>query len=961
MSYLSDLGTFLKGEREGVTLELDNKLNAIAPYSGYLQVSKKLDNFYFQTSSNFIASMADKNRYVKFLDKVVDTYGPELVTNGDFSNGLNGLAFSGGSCSLVNGSLFCRPNAGLQLNISISLNANMSAGKTYRIEYSVLETTTPYFFISIIQGFQQQKTGRFVQYVTVSNNLASIDMGIGGGNANTYIIIDNISVREIQTINLSNYIPETIVQDEATNGFTLQTSVNAGDYVVVDRIVQTGAETYRAKIDAPIGTSLTNTTYFEVRDSIGVTNQIGVFHKYNVLTNSYEGLSAEILFSDVSKEDLLDNPTWLARNGFSKAGEFCYSKGTYLYLPVSIWQTLNKGAYHPVFNGFGTKALQTYLGNDAWIWYGYESKKLKSLADSYLCATVNSYNGGGSGAILTNSTYNGNQGYNGIQWTNTRPDSKYYDIVYPDQVIDIREYGRILNKWEVDLIRADKEENSVEEVVFTKAYTGVVAIKTYVGGNGYEYAFSSAINPYKEYLGHYTDLKTNGYLVSSSGVIIELSEIRQNYNSSVYSRFDKVDGTVNIGDTVTVVYNDKATIPVLSSNTKLSTDLIGNPTNYPQAMKDRLAEGKGIIGINSLLVDDLGNNLIPDGTSKNYKVSNKSITTFVGIYSTNNGLTYVVDSGMVSEFTYISNARLSWAPATGFLMLINYTSKNNPYIQTTPKAVVEVLPKVKASNSHSIYKGALVGNQVSGKIQVGNGANGYESKVLENFTNVSTYLSSDGLISLATGDTILVVDGHLGDIGMKGVVGTIYKYKASTYYPSIDTNALGYSNTSLYDIVSTWVTIPTHSTIALDNSNSPASKWFEVLEEGNNGVLAGVYGKELIWDFSKDQISDVVVSVPQSTSFYSKGTIYYVTDGRFNGTWECLVDTGAPLSEVAFFEVDDVIYYSNSILPCFKRWDGNGFGDNDTFDQLTNGTKTDLNGNTVRTFHGSIAINGRIK
>lgn len=86
-------------------------------------------------------------------------------------------------------------------------------------------------------------------------------------------------------------------------------------------------------------------------------------------------------------------------------------------------------------------------------------------------------------------------------------------------------------------------------------------------------------------------------------------------------------------------------------------------------------------------------------------------------------------------------------------------------------------------------------------------------------------------------------------------------------------------------------TQPVHGTIALDNANSPASKWFETLEEGNNGVLAGVYGEELV---------------------YNSGTTSFD-------------------------------------------------GDDDTFEQLTNGTITDLNGNKARTFHGSIALNGKVK
>jgi hypothetical protein len=37
------------------------------------------------------------------------------------------------------------------------------------------------------------------------------------------------------------------------------------------------------------------------------------------------------------------------------------------------------------------------------------------------------------------------------------------------------------------------------------------------------------------------------------------------------------------------------------------------------------------------------------------------------------------------------------------------------------------------------------------------------------------------------------------------------------------------------------------------------------------------------------------------------------------------------------------------------------FGDGDDFEQLTNGTDIDLNGNTVKTFHGSNPLNIKMK
>ena len=47
--------------------------------------------------------------------------------------------------------------------------------------------------------------------------------------------IDSLSIKEITTVDMTNYIPEVVVQDQATNGLVVQSSVNAGDYVVVDK------------------------------------------------------------------------------------------------------------------------------------------------------------------------------------------------------------------------------------------------------------------------------------------------------------------------------------------------------------------------------------------------------------------------------------------------------------------------------------------------------------------------------------------------------------------------------------------------------------------------------------------------------------------------------------------------------------------------------------------------------
>ena len=163
-------------------------------------------------------------------------------------------------------------------------------------------------------------------------------------------------------------------------------------------------------------------------------------------------------------------------------------------------------------------------------------------------------------------------------------------------------------------------------------------------------------------------------------------------------------------------------------------------------------------------------------------------------------------------------------------------------------------------------------------VQVGNGSNGLESKVLEELDNNTivyngtSYLFTQGKIYTYAGISNVVQNG------------VSYLYIGNTVTTTMN-NAFDWGKNSAYAVpIGSLNFIPTHTTIALDNANSPASKWFECLEEGNNGVLAGVYGQEVVYG----------------------------------------ADTG-------------------------------------NFVNLSNGTTTDFSNNTVRTFHGAIPLNGKIK
>lgn len=862
------LATEIAGKLNYLNTQDNVAANATLPYSGYTKVSKKLDNFVFQTSSSFLNKVADKNRYVKFGDKIVDTYGPELITNGDFSNGTTGWT----NATVVNSKL-------VKSSLTVT-QALLSPNKTYKLTISI---------DSIVSGFQIRWSNGVYQLITINpkvgfnevyfntdancNGILYIQDGIG-------TVLDNISVREIQTAQFT--VPNvTEIVAESSGITTVQ--VNASDYVIQSKTSPTDhtATTFRAKQTVPIGTALTNSAYFEDRTQIGVTNQQLAYHAYNTLTNSYEGIKVETLFSDVSKDDLLDNSVWMVRNGFSKVSEFLYSKGSYLCLPVGIWQSLNNGAYHPVFNGFGTRGTNDTVLDGTW--YNVNQSIITSLAKTFTNTSIHaSY---GTGHTDTYSPMRGNLIWNGSTNAGCRPDSKFYDIVYPDQFIDVREYAKVLNPYEVELIRTDKEENGVEETTFTYESDSTIGhTNSYV----YIYNLGRSIGEYIYY--HYND-GTN--YIYGKGRIYEIVSTESRIKKDIVFT-NMVQGNYY---TIANVLLTK-TIPVLSSNTKLSTDLIGNPTNYPQIMKDRLASGVGIVGINPLLVGQDGTNYSVGGTL-NPIYSSKLINVFNALY-TDNGTTYVSYAPTVN---FIANT-FGLVYSAPRILLHSYTSKNNPYIQTTPKPVVEVLPKVKASNSHSIYKGALVGNQVAGKIQVGNGSNGYESKVLEDtimmpkiWRHNITSIMSQGF-TLAGIWMVAEISGSSSRFNntlviINSVTAVFHENSMNGWYVGSDGYSIYDNSNNLKSYIQVYVgqkdvvwlgTTPSHSTIALDNSNSPASKWFECLEEGNNGVLAGVYGQEVVYGS----------------------------------------DTG-------------------------------------NFANLSNGTTTDFSNNTVRTFHGSIPLNGKIK
>jgi len=348
-----------------------------------------------------------------------------------------------------------------------------------------------------------------------------------------------------------------------------------------------------------------------------------------------------------------------------------------------------------------------------------------------------------------------------------------------------------------------------------------------------------------------------------------------------------------------------------------------------------------------------GDSLIPDGIIDDFKMSEKFTSFSQQIRTTDSGDTWATDTDTTDS---VNNKITMTNEPTGNIVILSYISQNEPYTQTDPMPVQLVQPKVIATNSHSVYRGAMLTKSVTGKVAVGNGVRGYESKVLEN-AEIGTYDYKNTGVSVSatmnTGETVYNLDGN----DTNGLSGYVYEILAGG---TIDLSTANYSNTGAFGLLGKYPiigTTPENTPITLDEEDSAGCKVFKTLavDPDNNEYCLQVVGEEMIWDFDLDyhtEFTDITVSTVVNT--LTINNIYNITDGDYKGYWRCVANGSASAISDSKFTIgsggDTIVSYGNVVF--FEIWDGNGRGEDGTFSQQTNGTLTDLNGHPVRTYNG---------
>ncbi|WP_281561710.1 hypothetical protein [Thalassomonas sp. RHCl1] len=135
-------------------------------------------------------------------------------------------------------------------------------------------------------------------------------------------------------------------------------------------------------------------------------------------------------------------------NGLSyeKEGQYYGYNGLCYALPIALVQRRNQGAYHPSYNPQGTSTCVTSVNDTVFgnPWYENNVIKPNSASECFLVQNYGDPNpvAGAyydTGSLLSESTYKGKG----------RPDGKFHDAIYADDIKDLRMSSRNFDKTEI--------------------------------------------------------------------------------------------------------------------------------------------------------------------------------------------------------------------------------------------------------------------------------------------------------------------------------------------------------------------------------------------------------------------------------------------------------------------------------------------------------------------------------
>lgn len=279
--------------------------------------------------------------------------------------------------------------------------------------------------------------------------------------------------------------------------------------------------------------------------------------------------------------------------------------------------------------------------------------------------------------------------------------------------------------------------------------------------------------------------------------------------------------------------------------------------------------------------------IIPDGTQKEYSLNKKTSNTSVSYAQTiNNGVSW--SSGTV-PFDSVKNSR-TLSISDDYIVLYQYPTLSNFTEKADNSVVVGDVGDVTVTTDASIYLGNRMQVSLTGNIGKNNQG------------------------AARHGAYTLMSKGRIDK-----------------------------------EVITASTPLPTHAPCGFGSpiNNSPAVKALSTLTEKDGLLYLQLHGNELKFE-NKAPVTITGSALTQKI----KGTVYRITDSaEKSGVFICVGNTNVNVDSDAFTLEGDTIYHTNGQAYFKQVSSSTRWGDDSTIPVISGeGTKQDLNGNTVKTF-----------
>lgn len=418
-----------------------------------------------------------------------------------------------------------------------------------------------------------------------------------------------------------------------------------------------------------------------------------------------------------------DSDAIATEHGYTKVQNGLYRTGDTYVLLLGRVARRNQGAYHPLWNPEGTAKTMNISGSTtANNWFSSNVKNPSSSAD---CFTFWRQSGdetpGNIPPFAAAST-----GYISAPSSPDRPDNKFYDAIYADDFTPL--YYSAKNIVDRQALLFDS---------FNKAVAG----ETFIGAEGTQQLFIDTCavehNPSSP---RFRNMVLEGYSPTTSvhyfpnhmvvynitkGALVNHRGQGSNPTNDLWLNTSReveiyTEGVneIEVGDVCMfslqgdgVQFLNKNTLPSARPQF-LAVDVIGSLDDMPQEWLD-----SGLPG-NWLAVGEEGEDLIPDGTEKNFKLSRKCLDCYQVLHSSDNGETWSnVTSAVASEYESAANS-VTRAYPEGNIYLISYRTAANPFALSVNSNVISLKSSVFATQTQKHDAGCLLASHLINKVPI---------------------------------------------------------------------------------------------------------------------------------------------------------------------------------------------------------------------------------------------------